>query len=96
MLILIRSPIAFPDARLRKRIWWSLYIRDRQCSAALGLPTRIRDEDCDLEMLEPSDFEEADGASYPSYLGKQKGEHILYNIQMAKLAKYRMFTTSWQ
>jgi hypothetical protein len=52
------STTTFTDFRLRKRIWWSLYVRDRQCSAALGLPTRIRDEDCDIEMLEPSDFEE--------------------------------------
>ena len=54
------STTTFADFRLRKRIWWSLYVRDRQCSAALGLPTRIRDEDCDIEMLEPSDFEEGD------------------------------------
>ena len=54
------STTTFTDFKLRKRIWWSLYVRDRQCSAALGLPTRIRDEDCDIEMLEPSDFEEED------------------------------------
>lgn len=33
-------------ARLRRRIWWALYTRDRQCAAALGLPNRIRDEVC--------------------------------------------------
>jgi len=54
------STTTFTDFKLRKRIWWSLYVRDRQCSVALGLPTRIRDEDCDIEMLELSDFEERD------------------------------------
>lgn len=64
-------------------------VRDRQCSAALGLPTRIRDEDCDIEMLELSDFEEDSHSVYPRFLGTQKKEHILYAIQMAKLAVYR-------
>lgn len=82
------STTTFTDGKLRKRIWWSLYVRDRQCSVALGLPTRIRDEDCDIEMLEPSDFEEEDHAVYPSYLGRQKREHVLFAIQMAKLAVY--------
>jgi len=52
----------------------------------LGLPTRIRDEDCDIEMLEMSDFEDPVSTVYPKYLGTQKREHILYAIQMAKLA----------
>lgn len=83
-----RSSSTFPDGKLRKRIWWLLYIRDRQCAVALGLPTRIRDEDCDLEMLELSDLEEESGSSYPAYLGTQKREHVLYCIHMAKLAGY--------
>jgi hypothetical protein len=28
--------------RLRKRVWWSVYVRERQCAAALGLPHRVR------------------------------------------------------
>jgi hypothetical protein len=28
--------------KLRKRVWWSIYVRERQCAAALGLPHRIR------------------------------------------------------
>ena len=63
-------------------------VRDRQCSAALGLPIRIRDEDCDIEMLDPSDFEEDSHSVYPKFLGTQKREHVLYAIQMAKLAIY--------
>jgi hypothetical protein len=55
----------------------------------LGLPTRIRDEDCDIEMLEPSDFEEEDHAAYPKFLGLSKREHVLFAIEMAKLAVYR-------
>jgi len=40
-------------------------------------------------MLELSDFEEESSSAYPEFLGSQKKEHILYAIQMAKLAFYR-------
>lgn len=43
--------------RMRRRIWWSIYVRERQVAAALGLPSRIRDEDCDTEPLSASDLE---------------------------------------
>ncbi|KAJ4317366.1 hypothetical protein N0V94_004969 [Neodidymelliopsis sp. IMI 364377] len=46
-------------ARLKRRLWWAIYIRERQCGSALGLPNRIRDEDCDVEILSASDFETA-------------------------------------
>jgi hypothetical protein len=41
-------------------------------------------------MLEPSDFEEENLSTYPKFLGVQKREHILYGIQMARLAIYRL------
>lgn len=72
------------NAKLRRRIWWSLYTRDRQCAAALGLPNRIRDEDCDFESLEPSDFDHAYG---PSVSAKEAREYATYAVGMAELAK---------
>ncbi|EXJ89679.1 hypothetical protein A1O3_02746 [Capronia epimyces CBS 606.96] len=39
-----------------RRIWWLLYIRDRQISISLGKPTLINDRDCDVESLEEDDF----------------------------------------
>lgn len=71
-------------AKLRRRIWWSLYTRDRQCAAALGLPNRIRDEDCDFESMEPSDFEHAYG---PSVSKREAEEFATYAVGMAELAK---------
>ena len=64
-------------------------IRDRQCSAALGLPNRIRDEDCDIEGLEISDLDEGPSTSYHEPFGRQTLEHIHYAIEMAKLSKLR-------
>ncbi|KFZ20450.1 hypothetical protein V501_00130 [Pseudogymnoascus sp. VKM F-4519 (FW-2642)] len=81
------SAINVSNKTLRKRIWWSIYVRDRQSSAALGLPTRIHDEDCDVEMLDLSDFEEQEDSPLPPYFGQQKLEHVLYAIEIVKLAK---------
>ncbi|KAF5577122.1 cutinase transcription factor 1 alpha [Fusarium pseudocircinatum] len=47
-------------------IWNHIYIRERQCSAALGVPNRVRDEDCDIEALSEDDFQYAFDASSPS------------------------------
>lgn len=70
--------------RLQKRIWWAIYTRDRQCAAALGLPDRIRDEDCDIEPLEAMDYLHA----FSPLLPRQKAEeYALYAIGMAELAQ---------
>lgn len=45
--------------KLKRRLWWAIYVRERQCGSALGLPNRIRDEDCDVESLTTADFEYA-------------------------------------
>lgn len=70
--------------RLRKRIWWSLYIRERQCAAALGLPHRIRDEDCDVEALGKADFEQAFDSTIPP---TQAQEFACYMVEMAVLSR---------
>ncbi|CAL5869940.1 uncharacterized protein PFLUO_LOCUS4173 [Penicillium psychrofluorescens] len=54
------SFLSTSEQRIWKRIWWALYVRDQQTSAALGLPSRIRDEDCEITELHPSDFEDTD------------------------------------
>ncbi|KAK3718811.1 hypothetical protein LTR37_004727 [Vermiconidia calcicola] len=70
--------------KLRKRIWWSLYTRDRQCAAALGLPNRLRDEDCDSEPLEESDFEHAFS---PGLSRKAAHDYATYAVGITELAQ---------
>ena len=65
-----------------------LQLRDRQSSASLGLPSRIRDEDCDIEMLSASDLEETDGP-VSEVFGTSEPAHVGYVLEMAKLAKLR-------
>ncbi|KAK7403706.1 hypothetical protein QQX98_010509 [Neonectria punicea] len=77
------------QGKLRRRIWWSIYIRERQCSTALGLPSRIRDDDCDVELLQAGDLEESSTALELGgwILPVQPSEHISYVIEMSKLAQ---------
>ncbi|OCK78238.1 hypothetical protein K432DRAFT_357177 [Lepidopterella palustris CBS 459.81] len=43
--------------RMHKRIWWSCYIRDRLLALGIRRPTRIRQQDFNVPMLTPDDFE---------------------------------------
>ncbi|EGO61284.1 hypothetical protein NEUTE1DRAFT_120290 [Neurospora tetrasperma FGSC 2508] len=56
-----RNPanLAMPPAqkKLWKRIWWCCFMRDRLIALGMRRPTRIKDEDFDVPMLEESDFE---------------------------------------
>ncbi|PTB62367.1 N-terminal binuclear Zn cluster-containing/DNA binding domain-containing protein [Trichoderma citrinoviride] len=73
-------------ACMRRRIWWSIYVRERQASASLGLPSRIRDEDCDIEPLTPMDLESEVGPVDSSF-GSCQPEHVTYAIKMVEIAK---------
>ncbi|KAI8151942.1 Cutinase transcription factor 1 beta [Colletotrichum sp. SAR 10_70] len=43
--------------KLWKRIWWSCFMRDRLIALGMRRPTRIKDEDFDVPMLQEADFE---------------------------------------
>ena len=43
--------------RLRKRVWWSCYMRDRLVSLSTRRLTRINDDDFDVPMLNEEDFD---------------------------------------
>ncbi|KAE8373823.1 fungal-specific transcription factor domain-containing protein [Aspergillus bertholletiae] len=45
---------------LRKRIWWTLYTRDRSVAAAFGRPLHINPYDCTVEPVTECDFVEYD------------------------------------
>lgn len=81
-----RSGLSPHHRSLWKRIWWSVYVRDRHTAAALGRPVRIRDEDCDIEPLESFDFEDGE-TGMTDILGTEQPCHIHYAIEMAKLAQ---------
>ncbi|KAI1490535.1 fungal-specific transcription factor domain-containing protein [Biscogniauxia mediterranea] len=59
------SQLTKADKRLWKRIWWTLFTRDRSVAVALGRPCNINLDDSDVEMLTEDDFieDEPDNAS---------------------------------
>lgn len=74
-------------ARIRRRIWWSVYVREGQSAASLGLPMRIRNEDCDIEPLTAQDLT-CDGDDNPlTALGSPSPEHVVYPVKMAELTR---------
>lgn len=61
------SPALEPwQRKLRKRIWWSAYVRDAQIALSTRKPTLIRDVNFNVPMLELADFE-LDPVSKSSY-----------------------------
>ncbi|RDW89989.1 fungal specific transcription factor domain-containing protein [Aspergillus mulundensis] len=73
------------ERSLRRRIWWSIYVRDRHTAAAFGQPCRIRDEDCDVEPLTEEDFQ-FDHDYDQTLISPQKDFHISYAVEMSALA----------
>lgn len=74
-------------ARMRRRIWWAVYVRERQSAASLGLPMRIRDEDCDIEPLTLADLQNDEDESPCTSLGSPTPEHLVYPVKMVELAR---------
>ncbi|KAK1673319.1 fungal-specific transcription factor domain-containing protein [Colletotrichum godetiae] len=74
-------------ARMRRRVWWSIYVRERQAAVSLGLPCRIRDEDCDIEPLTAADLEDDADEQQATGFGAPKSEHIHYAIKMIEIAR---------
>ncbi|OBS26278.1 hypothetical protein FPOA_00218 [Fusarium poae] len=76
-----------PEKRsLRKRIWWSIYTRDRHTAACLGKPCRIRDEDCDIEAVSEADLYFDDVMDDPM-IPPQREYHTAFFIEMCKVAE---------
>ncbi|KAJ3548174.1 hypothetical protein NM208_g1137 [Fusarium decemcellulare] len=68
-----------------KRIWWSIYDRDRHAAAALGCPCRIRDEDCDIEPLSEYDLL-VDSNVDEGLLPVQEPYHVAYFLEISRLS----------
>jgi hypothetical protein len=82
------------DKRLWKRIWWTLFTRDRSVAVALGRPVHINTDDSDVEMVSEEDFIEDDG--------DQPGEfppdplHVQFFLQYVKLCEIMGLVLSQQ
>ena len=89
-----QSQLSTADKRLWKRIWWSLFCRDRSVAVALGRPVGINLDDADVEMLTEDDFieDEPDRPSeYPA-----DPIHVQFFLQYVKLCEIMGLVLSQQ
>ncbi|KAF5635190.1 cutinase transcription factor 1 alpha [Fusarium sp. NRRL 25303] len=89
-----QSQLSRADKRLWKRIWWSLFTRDRSVAVALGRPVHINLDDADVEMLTEDDFieDEIDRASeYPP-----DPIHVQFFLEYVKLCEIMGLVLSQQ
>ncbi|KAJ6106963.1 hypothetical protein N7512_010480 [Penicillium capsulatum] len=88
------SQLSKPDKRLWKRIWWTLFTRDRSVAVALGRPIGINTDDSDVEMVTEDDFIEDEldtPAEYPP-----DSVHVQFFLQYAKLCEIMGLVLSQQ
>lgn len=71
-------------------------VRERQAAASLGLPSRIRDEDCDIEPLSAADLESETEVTVNSLFGSCQPQHITYVIKMVEIARLCQFSRASQ
>ncbi|KAM0252379.1 hypothetical protein ACHAQJ_007711 [Trichoderma viride] len=89
-----RSQLSKSDKRLWKRIWWTLFTRDRSVAVALGRPVHINLDDSDVEMLIEDDFieDESDRSSeFPP-----DPIHVQFFLQYVKLCEIMGLVLSQQ
>ncbi|KAF6224858.1 hypothetical protein HO133_010052 [Letharia lupina] len=88
------SQLSRPDKRLWKRIWWTLFTRDRSVAVALGRPVHINTDDSDVEMVSEDDFieDEVDQpAKYPP-----NPVHVQFFLQYVRLTEIMGLVLSQQ
>ncbi|TVY33971.1 Cutinase transcription factor 1 alpha [Lachnellula subtilissima] len=79
------------DKRLWKRIWWTLFTRDRSVAVALGRPVHINTDDSDVEMVCEEDFIEDEGDEFPP-----DPLHVQFFLQYVKLCEIMGLVLSQQ
>ncbi|KAI1324988.1 fungal-specific transcription factor domain-containing protein [Xylariaceae sp. FL0255] len=88
------SQLSPPDKRLWKRIWWTLFTRDRAVAVALGRPCNINLDDCDVEMLTEEDFIEDEPDTVSVY--PPDPIHVNFFLQYVKLCEIMGLVLSQQ
>ncbi|KAL9131536.1 MAG: hypothetical protein Q9217_000550 [Psora testacea] len=89
-----QSQLGKADKKLWKRIWWTLFTRDRSVAVALGRPVHINTDDSDVEMVTEDDFIEDEGdqpAKYPP-----DNVHVQFFLQYVRLCEIMGLVLSQQ
>ncbi|EPS38786.1 hypothetical protein H072_7452 [Dactylellina haptotyla CBS 200.50] len=89
-----RSQLSRADKRIWKRIWWTLFTRDRSVAVALGRPVHINTDDSDVEMISEDDFEEDEPGVPMDY--KPNPLHVKFFLHYVKLCEIMGLVLSQQ
>lgn len=88
------SQLSLPEKRMWKRIWWTLFTRDRSVAVALGRPVHINTEDSDVEMVTEEDFMEDDAEGYEYY--PPDPTHVKFFLHYVRLCEIMGLVLSQQ
>ncbi|KLU85986.1 cutinase transcription factor 1 alpha [Magnaporthiopsis poae ATCC 64411] len=88
------SQLSRADKKLWKRIWWTLFTRDRSVAVALGRPVHINLDDSDVEMLTEDDFVEDEPNRPSEYRPDER--HVQFFLQYVKLCEIMGLVLSQQ
>ncbi|OJJ46485.1 hypothetical protein ASPZODRAFT_1965052 [Penicilliopsis zonata CBS 506.65] len=88
------SQLSKPDKKLWKRIWWTLFTRDRSVAVALGRPIGINTDDSDVGMLTEDDFIEDEVDTVAEYAPDPV--HVQFFLQYVKLCEIMGLVLSQQ
>ncbi|UPL02549.1 hypothetical protein LCI18_013483 [Fusarium solani-melongenae] len=89
-----QSQLSRSDKRLWKRIWWTLFTRDRSVAVALGRPVHINLDDADVEMLTEDDFIEDEQDRVSEY--PPDPIHVQFFLEYVKLCEIMGLVLSQQ
>ncbi|RYP43831.1 hypothetical protein DL768_009638 [Monosporascus sp. mg162] len=88
------SQLSKADKRLWKRVWWTIFTRDRSCAVALGRPCGINLEDSDVGMITEDDFIEDEPGHMSPYAPDPV--HVDFFLQYVKLCEIMGLVLSQQ
>lgn len=88
------SQLSRSDKRLWKRIWWTLFTRDRSVAVALGRPVHINTDDSDVEMVSKEDFLEDELGGHEKYPADPV--HVQFFLQYVRLCEIMGLVLSQQ
>ncbi|MCJ1294353.1 Transcriptional activator of fatty acid utilization [Xylographa carneopallida] len=88
------SQLSRADKRLWKRIWWTLFTRDRSVAVALGRPVHINTDDSDVEMISEDDFIEDETDTKAEFAPDHV--HVQFFLQYVRLCEIMGLVLSQQ
>lgn len=77
------------EKRLRRRLWWAVYLEDKWRSLLMGRPPFIHHEDFDVFELDGNDFvvDRNQDAYFHSFKDHQREPFFIYATQLARVVE---------